>query len=763
MDSGGSVGTEDRRWVAGPACGPASAPGRVCRPVLLTAILAAVAFCFGIEGRRLRKASEGRVARVAQEMLETGDWVVPRLNGAVRLEKPPASSWPVALTARLFGGGIVSTRDALLPAALSGVALASLLCLWLARLPGPASGPGDDARRAVSGAGVAAGVLAALAMVTMPGFLLQARSAEMDIHVALFAALAFHGLERYRLEGWRPGLPLTYAALGAGFLIKAHIVLLVFLPPAMAWLLLERLMLKRAGAGGAADLPAATEARKETDVPAGANAGAKTGVASRAYVPGKVDGPRPAAGGWMLHLAGAALMAAIVLPWGVPFLMRSGIGWDTFVREGLDRFEEGGGHWEPFYYYLLGVPGWAFPWTILLPFAAWAHFGLPRIGAASSRRRLWWMWFAVNLAIWSAIGAKQRHYAVPWLTPLCLIVGDAGAAILAERRASVARGKNPPLWAVWGWRALNAVGVVSAASLLMAAVFLPREGRPEGWIWGLAACSAGAFLAGSFSLARYARPLVVAGGGMSNGGGSGSEGGEAASGGARRGPAAGEAGPGEGAGGASTGADGMEERPEPGGEAGVTCGSPGGTPGASGLTGAPGGDVPGGGGYFAFRSWWAGTLLAIVLYAGTLERREDLRDSPVLFCGSVIGALPPRCELYEAGILRPLMLFYLGRNAVPVVPGEKLEAVEGTREEKRAARTRMLADAAARILAEKGPDAWMLISGDVLRLLDPSLYGGKTILGDPHVEPSRGGAFLIRGARNLLSFPRARGGLPTDR
>jgi 4-amino-4-deoxy-L-arabinose transferase-like glycosyltransferase len=46
---------------------------------------------------------EGRVAATAREMAASGDWIVPRLGGEVRLAKPPLPYWAAAAFWRLTG------------------------------------------------------------------------------------------------------------------------------------------------------------------------------------------------------------------------------------------------------------------------------------------------------------------------------------------------------------------------------------------------------------------------------------------------------------------------------------------------------------------------------------------------------------------------------------------------------------------------------------------------------------------------------------
>ncbi len=71
---------------------------------------------------------EPRYAWVARAMVETGDWVTPRLYGKPWFEKPVLFYWGAALSFKFFG---VSEASARLPSAVSAL-LASLALAWLA-------------------------------------------------------------------------------------------------------------------------------------------------------------------------------------------------------------------------------------------------------------------------------------------------------------------------------------------------------------------------------------------------------------------------------------------------------------------------------------------------------------------------------------------------------------------------------------------------------------------------------------------------------
>ena len=71
---------------------------------------------------------EPRYAWIARDMMETGDWVTPRLYGKAWFEKPPLYYWGAALSFKLFG---VSEATARLPSAVSAL-LATFAIAWLA-------------------------------------------------------------------------------------------------------------------------------------------------------------------------------------------------------------------------------------------------------------------------------------------------------------------------------------------------------------------------------------------------------------------------------------------------------------------------------------------------------------------------------------------------------------------------------------------------------------------------------------------------------
>jgi hypothetical protein len=159
-------------------------------------------------------STETRYAEIAREMLARGDAVVPVLNGAPHLEKPPFTYWALMASYVVFGVHEVAAR-------LPSLVAAALTLVVLARAARRLAPPGADARAVGRGAAVALG--------TMPAFLLLAQTVSTDMWLVLCTTVAGAALLEADRTGGRPGLASTlawHAALGVGFLVKGPAVLL---------------------------------------------------------------------------------------------------------------------------------------------------------------------------------------------------------------------------------------------------------------------------------------------------------------------------------------------------------------------------------------------------------------------------------------------------------------------------------------------------------------------------------------------------------
>jgi 4-amino-4-deoxy-L-arabinose transferase-like glycosyltransferase len=114
----------------------ARASGRPGSRAWLLLLGAAVYLAF-LGAYPLLDPDEGRYAEMAREMIESGDWLAPRLNYVDYFEKPPLFTWLQAASLSALGLGEWGAR---LPAALAGLGTLALVVLFGARFLGPRAG-----------------------------------------------------------------------------------------------------------------------------------------------------------------------------------------------------------------------------------------------------------------------------------------------------------------------------------------------------------------------------------------------------------------------------------------------------------------------------------------------------------------------------------------------------------------------------------------------------------------------------------------------
>ncbi len=171
----------------------------------MLALLLCVLWFGALETRGLFWPDEGRYADIAREMLVSGDYVTPRLNGLKYFEKPPLQYWFSALAFRAFAPDEWTAR---LWPALTGFILVVVSAVLWRRWRGPDAGL------------VAGAVLASGWAVLMGSQILT-----LDIGLAFFhsmALLAFIAAHRphadARSRAW--AMALVWAAMGCAVLSK---------------------------------------------------------------------------------------------------------------------------------------------------------------------------------------------------------------------------------------------------------------------------------------------------------------------------------------------------------------------------------------------------------------------------------------------------------------------------------------------------------------------------------------------------------------
>lgn len=206
------------------------APSRVV--LFLIAAIFSLVWLGALGARHLAKTDEGRYAEIPREMVASGDWLTPRLDGLKYFEKPALQYWATALAYRAFGISEWSSRF--------WTGLTSLAGIFLIGYTGTRL------------FGARTGLLAAGVLASSLFYLLMAHINTLDMGLTFFmeaglcAALlarAAHGAGAAR--AW---MLCAWVALGLAVLSKGLVgivlpgsVLVLYLALTRDWLLLRRL------------------------------------------------------------------------------------------------------------------------------------------------------------------------------------------------------------------------------------------------------------------------------------------------------------------------------------------------------------------------------------------------------------------------------------------------------------------------------------------------------------------------------------------
>ena len=356
-------------------------------------------------------------AQIAQNMLQSGDWVTARLDGVAYLEKSPLKYWMIAVSFMVFG---VHDWAARIPIALSTV----LLCWVVSRFGAWAFG-------------ARAGKYAGVVLATSVGLFLFTRILIPDVILTLCVTVTLWGLlratddEEAHPSRWAM---LAWAAMGTGLLLKGLIAAVFPSAAGLLYLCLTRQALAR-------------------------KTWAKLEILK----------------GLLLLLAIAApwhVLATLRNPPYLDFTMHSesgsyhGFFWFYFMNEHVLRFLNmrypRDYNTVPRLYFWLFHLLWLFPWSVYLPAAARLDYRKP--DRASRARLMAACWIGFILGFFT-LSTTQEYYSMPCYPAFALLLG---AAIASGDRTLQ-----------WGNRAVAAVATLAAAiifAILWAVRGMPTPG-----------------------------------------------------------------------------------------------------------------------------------------------------------------------------------------------------------------------------------------------------------------------------------------------
>jgi 4-amino-4-deoxy-L-arabinose transferase-like glycosyltransferase len=322
---------------------------------------------FGSVGyRTLTEPDEGRYAEIPREMLATGDWITPQLNGMPYLEKPPLQYWMTAAAYSVFGVSAWVSRLWTITTGLLGIAVIYALgrSLW----------------------GAQAGEFAALIAASCPLYFLVGQINLLDTGFAFFltAGLAcFLMAQRVSGSGHdsakgpdvrRRWMWACWATLALGFLQKGLAALVLPVIALAAYSLVSR-------------------------------------------------DTRP----WKrLHLlAGLAIIGSVTLPWLIAVSLRNPEFLRFFfIHEHLVRFTTTiHRRTEPWWYFIGILTIGILPWIPVIARALVNRWRDPAPPGGFHVEKFLVIWAATIVVFFSLSGSKLAPYIVPAIAPLALVAG----------------------------------------------------------------------------------------------------------------------------------------------------------------------------------------------------------------------------------------------------------------------------------------------------------------------------------------------------
>lgn len=192
------------------------------RAILLFFVCLALLYFSGLGTIPLLEPDEGRYAEIPREMLASGDFVTPHLNGVVYLEKPPLYYWGTALSLRTFGENEFGARAFSAAVSLAGL----LLTYWMGAVL-------SDRRT---------GLYSAIVLSTSFYYYVVGRLNTLDMTLAATLLLAIFPAYLYlsgkrNARGW---LFLSYGAAGLAFLAKGLVGIVFPAAVLFLWMLFTR-------------------------------------------------------------------------------------------------------------------------------------------------------------------------------------------------------------------------------------------------------------------------------------------------------------------------------------------------------------------------------------------------------------------------------------------------------------------------------------------------------------------------------------------
>ena len=177
-----------------------------------TVIVAAIVFFWGLGSMDLLSLNEGRRALAIQEMVSSGNWLLPYLNGELYLTKPPLLYWLSSSLGFIWGVNEWTLR---LPSALAAIAV--LIMVY---------------RYALQQSGKWAALFAVQLLIANLGFAMLGRRAEIEMLLtALCVGSLLSALQYIQSQSSKNWIILSYFLLALALMTKGPLVILLVTLP----------------------------------------------------------------------------------------------------------------------------------------------------------------------------------------------------------------------------------------------------------------------------------------------------------------------------------------------------------------------------------------------------------------------------------------------------------------------------------------------------------------------------------------------------
>jgi 4-amino-4-deoxy-L-arabinose transferase len=351
---------------------------RYLLPLVISFYFLCYIISLGVPG--LFVPDETRYAEVPREMIASGDWVVPHINGLRYFEKPVFGYWIHAASILIFGENNFAVR---LPSAISVGLSAFLLFLMVRIVKGSENNEKDYTA-----------IVAPLIFLSCFGVFAIGNVAVLDnlfsffltatIGMLYFATEQHTGSSREKYLLILSGITCGLAFLTKGFL--AFAIPVITIAPYLIW------------------------ERRYRD---------------------------------LIRMCWLPILVAvlIVLPWGILINMREPDYWRFFFwNEHIRRFiENNAQHKESFWFFFKAAPGMFMPWTFLIPAAVSGLMPLFNNKYSQQNRILRFSicWLVLPFLFFSASGGKLLTYIIPCFPPFVILMFFGLENVLKEGQSKI--------------------------------------------------------------------------------------------------------------------------------------------------------------------------------------------------------------------------------------------------------------------------------------------------------------------------------------